>query len=157
MIYIEEILKILPHRFPFLLIDRVINITKGHSLRAIKNISINDPFLYMHFPQHPILPGVLILESLAQASWILAIKSVEPKIQSEDYFYYLVGIDQVSFKRMVFPGDQMILEIELVKKRQGLTFFKCFAKIQHQLVCTALIKCFLKKKKIPLIPSMTDK
>ncbi|WWO97521.1 MAG: 3-hydroxyacyl-ACP dehydratase FabZ [Candidatus Dasytiphilus stammeri] len=142
--YIEEILNLLPHRFPFLLIDRIINFEKGHFLRAIKNVSINDPFLSMHFPHHPIVPGVLILESLAQASWILAVKSFG-KLKV-DYFYYLVGIDKARFKRIVFPGDQMILEIEFIKERQGLNFFQCIAKVKNELACTALIKCLLKKK-----------
>ncbi|WWO99509.1 MAG: 3-hydroxyacyl-ACP dehydratase FabZ [Candidatus Dasytiphilus stammeri] len=142
--HIEEIIKILPHRFPFLLIDRIINFKKGHSLCAIKNVSINDPFLYMHFPEYPILPGTLIIESFAQASWILAVKSFG-KLNT-DTFYYLIGIDKARFKRMVFPGDQIILEIELVKERQGFTFFQCFAKIKNELACTALIKCIRRKK-----------
>ncbi|WWP00320.1 MAG: 3-hydroxyacyl-ACP dehydratase FabZ [Candidatus Dasytiphilus stammeri] len=144
--YIEEIIKILPHRFPFLLIDRIIHLKKGHSLCAIKNVSINDPFLSMHFPHHPIVPGVLIIESLAQASWILAVKSWGT-LKTED-FYYLVGIDKARFKRIVVPGDQMILKIEWIKERQGLIIFQCLAKVKKELACTALIKCILRKRSL---------
>lgn len=141
---IEEIIKILPHRFPFLLIDCITHFKKGHSLTAIKEVSINDPFLYMHFPQNPVFPGVLIIESLAQASWILAVKSLGTL--KSDWFYYLIAIDKARFKRIVFPGDQMILEIEFIKERQGLTVFKCIAKVNKELVCTALIKCIRRKR-----------
>ena len=103
---IEEILELLPHRFPFLLVDRVLDFEEGRFLRAVKNVSVNEPFFQGHFPGKPIFPGVLILEAMAQATGILAFKSVGKLEPGE--LYYFAGIDEARFKRPVVPGDQMI-------------------------------------------------
>ena len=109
---IEEILELLPHRFPFLLVDRVLDFEEGRFLRAVKNVSVNEPFFQGHFPGKPIFPGVLILEAMAQATGILAFKSVGKLEPGE--LYYFAGIDEARFKRPVVPGDQMIMEVLFV-------------------------------------------
>ena len=121
-LHIEEILELLPHRYPFLLVDRVLDFEEGRFLRAVKNVSVNEPFFQGHFPGKPILPGVLILEAMAQATGILAFKSVGKLEPGE--LYYFAGIDEARFKRPVVPGDQMIMEVTFEKTRRGLTRFK---------------------------------
>ncbi|OQM33990.1 3-hydroxyacyl-ACP dehydratase FabZ [bacterium endosymbiont of Pedicinus badii] len=138
-LYIEEILEFLPHRFPFLLIDRVLYFKKGKFLRAIKNVTFNEPFFQGHFPKKPIFPGVLILEAMAQATGILAFKS-SGKLSNKE-LYYFAAIDYARFKHPVQPGDQMILEVEFIKKRRGIARFKGIAKIENRIVCEALMMC----------------
>lgn len=132
---IQEILKWLPHRYPFLLIDRVIEFTLGKSLVAIKNVSFNEPFFVGHFPNQPVMPGVLILEALAQATCVLANKSFDDGPNSKLYLF--AGIDNARFKQMVKPGDQLKLEVELVKSKQGIFKFKGIASVDGQLACVA--------------------
>lgn len=138
-LYIEEILSLLPHRYPFLLVDRVIDYDKGKFLRAIKNVSVNEPFFQGHFPGKPVFPGVLILEAMAQATGILAFKSVGQLEPGE--LYYFAAIDNARFKRPVFPGDQMILEVEFIKERRGVARFRGVAKVDGEIACEAEMMC----------------
>lgn len=136
---IEKILKLLPHRYPFLLVDRVLDFKKNKYLKAIKNISANEPFFQGHFPYKPIFPGVLILEAMAQATGILAFKSIG-KLKSGE-IYYFAGIDEARFKKPVIPGDQMIIEITFKKTRRGLTKFQGKATVADKIVCEAKMMC----------------
>lgn len=133
-----EIRKYLPHRYPFLLIDRVLSVVPGKSLVAIKNVTINEPFFNGHFPQAPVMPGVLILESLAQASGVLIFKTENSLPTAEDWFF-LAGIDNARFKKIVQPGDQLKLEVEIIRARRDLWKFKGIASVDNQLVCSAEI------------------
>ena len=137
---IHEIQKYLPHRYPFLLIDRVIDFTPGESLVGIKNVTFNEPHFTGHFPQRVIMPGVLILEALAQATGLLAFKTKED-VQTEDSLYYLASIDNARFKRPVEPGDQLRLEVKLVKYKRNLWKFSGVATVDGQLVVSADIMC----------------
>ncbi|ADJ29120.1 3-hydroxyacyl-ACP dehydratase FabZ [Nitrosococcus watsonii] len=137
---IHEILKHLPHRYPFLLIDRVIECIPGKSLVAVKNVSYNEPYFQGHFPGLPIMPGVLILESLAQATGILAFKTTET-MPSEEAIYYFAGIDRARFKRPVGPGDQMRLEVELVRSLRRLWKFTGTVTVDGSLVASAEVMC----------------
>ncbi|MBS1247856.1 MAG: 3-hydroxyacyl-ACP dehydratase [Proteobacteria bacterium] len=139
---IQEILEYLPHRYPFLLIDRVLAIDPGRSLTGLKNVSFNEPFFLGHFPQRPIMPGVLILEALAQATGVLAFKS-ESESEKPDHrsMYYLVGVDNARFKRPVGPGDQLILEVRLDRIKRDIGKFICEAKVDGQLVASADLMC----------------
>ncbi|MBU0455354.1 MAG: 3-hydroxyacyl-ACP dehydratase FabZ [Pseudomonadota bacterium] len=136
VIGIEEILNRLPHRPPFLLIDRIIELIPGESLVAIKNVTINEPFFVGHFPQKPIMPGVLILEALAQASTVLAFITMD-ETQDSDVLYYFAGIDNARFKRMVVPGDQLRLEVKLKRARKRIWTIEAIAKVDNEVVCTA--------------------
>lgn len=135
----EEILELLPHRYPFVLIDRVIDFKHNKYLKAIKNISINEPCFQGHFPGKPIFPGVLILETMAQATGILAFKSIG-KLKKKE-IYYFAGIDHARFKKPVIPGDQMIIKVTLEKTRRNLTRFKGIAIVENKIVCEAIIMC----------------
>jgi beta-hydroxyacyl-ACP dehydratase FabZ len=137
---IQEILEYLPHRYPFLLIDRVLAIEPGQWLTGLKNVSFNEPFFLGHFPQKPIMPGVLILEALAQATGILAFKSEGEKPDHRS-MYYLVGVDNARFKRPVGPGDQLILEVRLERIKRGIGKFVCEARVEGQLVASADLMC----------------
>ncbi len=137
---IREILDYLPHRYPFLLVDRVLAIDPGRSLTGLKNVSFNEPFFLGHFPQRPIMPGVLILEALAQATGILAFKS-DGERPDHRSMYYLVGVDQARFKRPVGPGDQLILEVRLDRIKRGVGKFFGEAKVDGQLVATTELMC----------------
>lgn len=137
---ISEVLQYLPHRYPFLLIDRVLSIKPGHSLIGVKNVSFNEPFFQGHFPQRPIMPGVLILEALAQATGILAFKS-ENETPDHQSMYYLVGIDKARFKRPVEPGDQLILQVSLERVKRGVGKFSGEAKVNGEMVTSANLMC----------------
>lgn len=139
ILHIAEILELLPHRFPFLLVDRVLDFEKGKFLRAIKNVSFNEPFFQGHFPGNPVFPGVLILEAMAQATGILAFKSAGKLSPGE--LYYFAAIDEARFKRPVEPGDQMILEVEFIKERRGVARFKGVAKVYEEISCEASMMC----------------
>ncbi|OCQ50710.1 3-hydroxyacyl-[acyl-carrier-protein] dehydratase FabZ [Photorhabdus australis subsp. thailandensis] len=138
-LHIEEILDLLPHRYPFLLVDRVLDFEEGKFLRAVKNVSFNEPFFQGHFPGKPIFPGVLILEAMAQATGILAFKSVG-KLKSDE-LYYFAAIDGARFKRPVVPGDQMVLEVEFLKERRGVARCRGVAKVDGEVVCEAEMMC----------------
>ena len=120
---IHKILKLLPHRYPILLVDRVLEVNKGKSIRALKNVSINEPYFNGHFPHRPVMPGVLMIEALAQAAALLAFESFDISSQSNNVFYF-AGIDGVRFKRPVEPGDQLLLNIEVLRMKAGVMKFK---------------------------------
>ncbi|MDF3124307.1 MULTISPECIES: 3-hydroxyacyl-ACP dehydratase FabZ [Rheinheimera] len=136
---IQEIMALLPHRYPFLMIDRVLDYTPGESLTAIKNVTINEPIFTGHFPNMPIFPGVLILEALAQATGILGFKTVTER--SENELYLFAAIDEARFKKPVVPGDQMVLEVKFLKERRNLWKFYGEAKVDGQVVCCAELMC----------------
>jgi len=137
---IHEILKHLPHRYPFLLIDRVLECEPGKHLVGIKNVSYNEPYFTGHFPQRPVMPGVLILEALAQATGILAFKTLG-RVPDENALYYFVGIDKGRFKQPVNPGDQLRLEVEYVKQMRGIWKFNGKALVDGNVVCSAELMC----------------
>ncbi|WP_301098446.1 3-hydroxyacyl-ACP dehydratase FabZ [Otariodibacter sp.] len=139
MIDIREIMDILPHRYPFLLIDRVIEYKEGEWLKAVKNITINEPYFTGHFPSDPIFPGVLILEAMAQATGVLAIKSYGKLKENE--LYYFAAVDSAKFKNPVVPGDQMVIEVHFIKERRGISVFTGKAFVDGKLVCEADLKC----------------
>ena len=134
----NEIMKLLPHRYPFLLVDRVVDYQEGEWLKAIKNISVNEPCFTGHFPEQPILPGVLILEALAQSMGILAFKILE---LSGNELFYFAGIDEARFKRPVVPGDQMELYVEVIRERRGITAFTGVATVNGEVACEAKLMC----------------
>jgi 3-hydroxyacyl-[acyl-carrier-protein] dehydratase len=137
---IQEIMRYLPHRYPFLLIDKVISIDLPHSLIAIKNVTFNEPFFTGHFPEMPVMPGVLIIEALAQASGLLYYKSINKLPgSSSNTINYLAGINDARFKQVVRPGDQLHLHVQLLKVKQGLSVFQGKAYVNNELVCSAQI------------------
>jgi len=140
MMDIRKILSLLPHRFPIILVDRVLEFEAGKRLVAIKNVSANEPVFTGHFPHYPVMPGVLILESMAQAAAILSFVSAGHKAQS-DNLYYFAGIDKARFKRPVIPGDQLRLEIVLEREMRGVVKFSARALVEGQLVCEAELMC----------------
>ncbi len=133
---IHEILKYLPHRYPFLLIDRVIEMTEGESLVAIKNVSINEAHFVGHFPGRPVMPGVLILEALAQAAGVLAYKSTNTS-PSDGTLYLFAGIDNARFRRVVEPGDQLRLEVKVLRARREMWKLSGSAFVDGELACSA--------------------
>jgi|SRR5574343_212547 3-hydroxyacyl-[acyl-carrier-protein] dehydratase len=137
---IHEILEHLPHRYPFLLIDRVLEIEPNKSIHAYKNVTINEPFFMGHFPHHPVMPGVLIMEALAQAGGILAFKSLGEK-PSPDTVFYFAGLDEVRFKKPVMPGDQLHLHVEIERQMRGVWKFKGEARVDGQLAAEAKLMC----------------
>lgn len=137
MLNIFEISQHLVHRYPFLLIDRVLEIDPGKTLVAIKNVTINEPFFQGHFPNYPVMPGVLIIEALAQATVILAIKTSKKPMNLQKGVYYLAGIDNARFKKVVTAGDQLRLEVRLIQDKQNLSKFSTKATVDNQLVCSA--------------------
>lgn len=137
---IGDIQNYLPHRYPFLLIDRVLDIQLGKSITAIKNVSVNEPQFTGHFPAQPIMPGVLIIEALAQATGILAFKS-EVGRPIDGQIYMLVGVDKVRFKRMVEPGDQLRLEVSVNTVKRGIWKFDCKALVDDKVVTSAVLMC----------------
>tara|TARA_B100001079_G_scaffold11906_1_gene9604 strand:- start:977 stop:1417 length:441 start_codon:yes stop_codon:yes gene_type:complete len=137
---IQDVKNYLPHRYPFLLIDKVLNIEVGKSIVAIKNVTFNEPQFTGHFPAQPIMPGVMIVEALAQATGILAFKS-EVGRPIDGQIYMLVGIDKVRFKRMVEPGDQLLLEVEILTVKRGIWKFSCKATVEGETVTTAELMC----------------
>ncbi len=132
---IYEVLKHLPHRYPFLLIDRVLECTPEKSVVAIKNVTINEPFFPGHFPQRPVMPGVLIMEAMAQASGMLAYRT-DPSLEEPGSLYFFVGMDKVRFKRQVEPGDQLRFEVELVRTKRGIWMFSGKALVDGQLAAS---------------------
>ena len=143
--YIEEIRRFLPHRYPFLLVDRVTECVPGESLQAIKNISVNEPQFTGHFPEVPIMPGVLIIEALAQATGLLGFRTMSEE-PSDDLLYMLVGVDNVRFKRQVVPGDQLKLDVKLIRRSKVVWKFSCEATVDGELVTKADLLCAAKEK-----------
>jgi 3-hydroxyacyl-[acyl-carrier-protein] dehydratase len=144
MMEIEEILAYLPHRYPFLLVDRVTDLSPGESIQGFKNVSINEPFFEGHFPGHPIMPGVLILEAMAQLSGILAFNTSH-RSPEDGYVYYLAGIDKARFKRPVRPGDQLEMLAVLVNERSSVMKFDCRATVCGEFACSSEMLCVARK------------
>ena len=136
---ILQIQEFLPHRYPFLLVDKVIECKPGVSLVGVKNVTYNEPFFQGHFPQKPIMPGVLILEALAQATGLLASETAGDEL--DGMIYYLVGIDKAKFKRPVVPGDQLMLQVQFVKSKRNIWAFECRAEVDGEFVASAEIRC----------------
>ncbi len=140
---IHQILKQLPHRYPILLVDRVLSIEKGKSIKALKNVTINEPFFNGHFPHRPVMPGVLMLEALAQAAALLAFDSIGVT-PDDKTVYYFAGIDGARFKRPVEPGDQLTLEVELDRMKAGIFKFKARAKVGDEVAVEAELMCTMR-------------
>ncbi|NCF09176.1 MAG: 3-hydroxyacyl-ACP dehydratase FabZ [Gammaproteobacteria bacterium] len=130
-----EVMKHLPHRYPFLLVDRVLECTPGESVVAIKNVTINEPFFPGHFPQRPVMPGVLIMEAMAQASGMLAYRT-DPSLEQPGSLYFFVGMDKVRFKRQVEPGDQLRFEVDLVRTKRSIWMFSGRALVDGQVAAS---------------------
>ena len=141
---IREILDYLPHRFPFLLIDRVLELEEGKRIVAVKNVAINEPFFQGHFPGNPVMPGVMILEALAQAAAILSFRSMN-RDSMQNLLYYFVGIDNARFKKPVTPGDQLILNVSLLRQVRGIGKFAAHATVDNVLVTEAELMCTIKQ------------
>jgi 3-hydroxyacyl-[acyl-carrier-protein] dehydratase len=140
---IHEILQCLPHRYPFLLVDRVLECEPGVSIRALKNVSINEPFFAGHFPHYKVMPGVLIVEALAQAAGILSFQTLGKKADGNSV-YYFVGIDGARFKKPVTAGDQLILKVRLGRQLRGIWKFTAEAEVDGALVAEAELMCTLR-------------
>jgi len=142
---INEIMNRLPHRYPFLLIDRVLSTDPGKSIVALKNVTINEPFFPGHYPHHPVMPGVLIIEAMAQTAALLSFSSGGDKAD-DSKVYYFVGIDGARFKRPVIPGDQLIIKVEVLRNMRGLWKFGAKAEVDGQLAAEAEIMCTMRDK-----------
>lgn len=140
---IHQILKQLPHRYPILLVDRVLEIDKGKRIKALKNVSINEPYFLGHFPHRPVMPGVLMLEALAQAAALLAFDMLGTT-PDDKTVYYFAGIDGARFKRPVEPGDQLILEVSLDRMKAGIFKFKACAKVGEDIAAEAELMCTMR-------------
>ncbi len=143
MMDVHEILKKLPHRYPFLLVDRVLSMEKGKSIQALKNVTMNEPFFTGHFPHRPVMPGVLMLEALAQAAALLSFDAmgVTP---DDKTVYYFAGIDAARFKRPVEPGDQLIMDVELLRAKSGIFKFKGVVRVDGNIACEAELMCTMR-------------
>ncbi len=137
---INDIRNLLPHRYPFLLVDKVIALEPGKSLTAIKNVSYNEPYFMGHFPVKPVMPGVLIIEALAQATGLLAFET-QGVVPGDDELFYLVGVDKARFKQPVYPGDQLLLQVEIHKSMRGIWKFSGTATVDGQLAASADLMC----------------
>lgn len=140
---INTIRRLLPHRYPMLLVDRVIEFIPDQSLRAIKNVTMNEPYFQGHFPDLPVMPGVMMVEAMAQAAALL-FRVDENNKPSDDAVYYFAGIDKARFKRIVQPGDQLILDIKILRKKQGIWKFNGIATVDGDVCCTADFMCTYK-------------
>lgn len=139
---VTRIQALLPHRYPFLLVDRVLEIEPGQRIRAIKNVSINEPFFLGHFPGHPVMPGVLVVEAMAQAGGLLTQLSRPPEEQGkQDKLFYLVKVDNARFNKMVVPGDQLELEVVLKRLIRNMAQYQCEARVDGKVVASADILC----------------
>jgi 3-hydroxyacyl-[acyl-carrier-protein] dehydratase len=141
---VNAIKNLLPHRYPFLLVDRVLDFEPGVSLTALKNVTVNEPFFQGHFPEKPVMPGVLILEALAQATGLLAFNT-ENRGAERDTLYYLVGIDNARFKQPVVPGDQLRLAVTVTRQKRGIWVFDCEATVDGKTAASAVIMCTERK------------
>ncbi|TMH08298.1 MAG: 3-hydroxyacyl-ACP dehydratase FabZ [Betaproteobacteria bacterium] len=145
MMDIHQILKKLPHRYPFLLVDRVLEIDKSQQrIRALKNVTMNEPFFAGHFPKRPVMPGVLMLEALAQAAALLSFEIMGIDLD-DDTVYYFAGIDGARFKRPVEPGDQLILDVTIERMKAGIFKFKGRALVGEELAAEAELMCTMRK------------
>ena len=143
---IHEILDHLPHRYPFILVDRVISMELGKEITAIKNVTINEPYFPGHFSYHPVMPGVLIVEALAQAAALLSFKTMDTK-PTEDSVYYFAGIDNARFKKPVNPGDQIVLHVKIDRVLKGIWKYSGTATVDNEVVAEANMMCILKEIK----------
>ena len=141
---IHQILKLLPHRYPFLLVDRVLDIEKGKSIVAIKNVTMNEPYFTGHFPHRPVMPGVMMLEALAQAAALLSFHSLD-MVPDNKVIYYFAGIDAARFKRPVKPGDTLTLKVEILRMKAGIFKFKAIAMVQEELAVEAELMCTMRR------------
>ncbi len=142
---IKQVMELLPHRYPFLLIDRVIEVERGQRLSALKNVSMNEPFFQGHFPGQPVMPGVLILEAMAQATGLLAFSDMGDGHESK--LYMLVGIDKSRFRGQVVPGDQLRLNIALKRSMRGIGIFECEALVDGEVVAEAEMMCSAQERR----------
>ena len=141
---VNEIKKYLAHRYPFLLVDKVVDYEVGEWLTAVKNVTINEPFFQGHFPDFPVMPGVLIIEAMAQATGLLGFRTMDEQ-PSEDVLYLFVGADKARFKRQVVPGDVLTMHVKLIKRKRDIWKFDCEAKVDGELVAKAEIMCAASK------------
>ena len=141
---VNEIREYLPHRYPFLLVDRVVDLVEGESIVAYKNITINEEVFNGHFPQNPVFPGVMIIEAMAQASGILGFKTMGKK-PSDGSIYLFAGVDNVRFKRQVVPGDCLTLKSTVISEKRGIWKFECEASVDGELAAKATIMCAYRK------------
>ncbi len=139
LVSLNDLFKYLPHRYPFLLVDRITALTPGESVKGYKNVTINEPFFSGHFPNHPIMPGVLIVEAMAQVSGVLAMTTKDQ--EAKDLIFYLAGTDNTRFKRPVVPGDRLDMESEILVERRTLMKFACRAYVDGELACASEILC----------------
>lgn len=137
---IHQVMKHLPHRYPFLLIDRVVDYTKDETLTALKNVTINEPFFAGHFPNRPVMPGVLIVEAIAQACAVLSFRSLE-SLPGPNTVVYFVGIDKVRFKRPVEPGDQLMIDVKITRRMRGMWMFSGVARVGDEVCTEAELMC----------------
>ncbi len=143
MMDIHQIRKQLPHRYPFLLVDRVLELEKGQRIKAIKNVTINEPFFGGHFPNRPVMPGVLMLEAMAQAAALLAFDTAGVTMDDKTV-YYFAGIDGARFKRPVEPGDQLVMDVALARVKAGIYKFKGEIRVDGEVVCEAELMCTMR-------------
>lgn len=141
---IYEVLEYLPHRYPFLLIDRVLSCEPGKNIVAMKNVTINEPFFSGHFPHYPVMPGVLTIEAMAQAAIILAFKTLDTKPDDKSV-YYFVGIDGARFKKPVIAGDQLILKVSFLRNSRGLWKFSASAEVDGKIAAEAELMCTVRE------------
>jgi len=144
MMDIHQILKLLPHRYPILLVDRVLSVETGKRIKALKNVTINEPFFPGHFPHRPVMPGVLMLEALAQTAALLSFATIGVT-PDEKTVYYFAGIDSARFKRPVEPGDQLIMDVELLRTKAGIYKFKATASVDDNVACEAELMCTMRR------------
>jgi 3-hydroxyacyl-[acyl-carrier-protein] dehydratase len=143
MMDIHDILKKLPHRYPFLMVDRVLTMEEGKSIKALKNVTINEPFFNGHFPHRPVMPGVLMLEALAQSAALLSFATMGAA-PDDKTVYYFAGIDAARFKRPVEPGDQLIMDVELLRSKSGIFKFKGVVRVDGNIACEAELMCTMR-------------
>ena len=139
---IEAIQRMLPHRYPFLMVDRVLDVEPGKTLRAMKNVTVNEPFFQGHFPGHPVMPGVLIIEAMAQSAGLLVQISAPPRVEGEPQpIFYLVKVDKARFSQVVVPGDQLVFEVELLRTLRNMGLYACRALVEGKEVASAEMLC----------------
>jgi 3-hydroxyacyl-[acyl-carrier-protein] dehydratase len=140
---IHQILKKLPHRYPFLLVDRVLAVEPGKAIKALKNVTINEPYFVGHFPHRPVMPGVLMLEAMAQTAGLLAFAD-ESSVRDPNSVIYFAGIDGARFKRPVEPGDQLVMHVEILRHKAGIYKFKGTARVGEDIACEAELMCTMR-------------
>jgi 3-hydroxyacyl-[acyl-carrier-protein] dehydratase len=139
---VEAIMAMLPHRYPFLMVDRVLGYEAGKSLRAMKNVTVNEPFFQGHFPGHPVMPGVMIIEAMAQSAGLLVQLSAPPRAEGDPQpIFYLVKVDKARFNRIVVPGDQLVFEVELLRTLRNMGLYACRAMVDGTEVASAEMLC----------------